>query len=274
MIKIRNFPENARITFLGSIFKQNKQKDWNIHIGLENHYNHLADYEKYMIKHARFSNMPLLAKSRRFNQTKEIPPYNESIITIKIDDFNNWKITTNKSGQYLFSHIVSDLEGTYKDIQIHLPQIELARVLFFHNAYLSRTALTQGKLTGEYYIVPEEHHTIIHVHEFCGFPYYQYDNVGMRRLLAWILLDTEARASYESICKHMLTEQIQNKTQISWSFNFAPPSLVDAEITMKVYFSEKNQQYYVNEIIGIVNLPTDISNEVIFCSPNFTVKKR
>ncbi len=28
----------------------------------------------------------------------------------------------------------------------------------------------------------------------------------------------------------------------------------------------------MNEIIGIVNLPTDISNEVIFCSPNFTVK--
>jgi hypothetical protein len=28
----------------------------------------------------------------------------------------------------------------------------------------------------------------------------------------------------------------------------------------------------VNEIIGIANLPTDISNEVIFCSPKFTVK--
>jgi hypothetical protein len=27
-----------------------------------------------MVKHARFSNMPLLAKNRRFNQTKEIPP--------------------------------------------------------------------------------------------------------------------------------------------------------------------------------------------------------
>ena len=35
---------------------------------------------------------------------------------------------------------------------------------------------------------------------------------------------------------------------------------------------KKNQQYYVNEIIGIANLPTDISNEVIFCSPKFTVK--
>lgn len=37
MIKIRNFPENARITFLGSIFKDHKNSEWNIHIGLENH---------------------------------------------------------------------------------------------------------------------------------------------------------------------------------------------------------------------------------------------
>jgi hypothetical protein len=122
-----------------------------------------------MVKHARFSNMPLLAKNRRFNQTKDVPSYNESIITIQIDDFNNWKITTNKSGQYIFSYIVSDLKGTHKDIQIHLPHIELARVLFFHNAYLSKAALDQRKLTTEYYIVPEEHQTIIHVHEFCAF---------------------------------------------------------------------------------------------------------
>ena len=49
MIKIRNFPENARITFLGSIFKDHKNSEWNIHIGLENHYNHLPDYEKYRV---------------------------------------------------------------------------------------------------------------------------------------------------------------------------------------------------------------------------------
>ena len=271
-MKIKSFPENARITFLGSIFKENKQVNWNINIGLENHYTNSADYQKYMIKHARFSNMPLLAKNRRFNQTKEIPPYNDSIITIKIEDFKNWQITTSKSGQYLFRHIVNDLKGAHKNIKINLPHIELARVLFFHNAYISRAALTQGKLTAEYYIVPEEHQTTIHVHEFCGFPSYQYDNVGMRRLLSWILLDTEARASYESISKHFLSEQFRTKTQTFWNFIFAPPSLRGAEITMKVYFSEKNEQYYVNEIIGIANLPTDISNEVIFCSPNFTVK--
>ena len=271
MIKIKGFPENSRITFLGSVFKNNKQSEWHITVGLENYKHPLSD-QKYLLKHARFSNIALLARNRRFNQTKEIPPYNESIITIKIDDFKNWQITTSKSGQYLFRHIVNDLKGAHKNIKINLPHIELARVLFFHNAYLSRAALTQGKLTAEYYIVPEEHQTTILVHEFCGFPSYQYDNVGMRRLLSWILLDTEARASYESISKHFLSEQFRTKTQTFWNFIFAPPSLRGAEITMKVYFSEKNEQYYVNEIIGIANLPTDISNEVIFCSPNFTVK--
>ncbi|MBU3086425.1 MULTISPECIES: Tn7-like element transposition protein TnsE [Acinetobacter] len=270
-MKIKNFPINARITFLGSIFKTHKETEWNINVGLEN-YKYSTDAQKYVVKHARFSNMPLLARNRRFNQTKEILPYNESIITIKIDDFRKWEITINKSGQYIFSHIVSDLKGTHTDIQIHLPHIELARVLFFHNAYLSKVALDQRKLTTEYYIVPEENQTVIHVHEFCSFPPQQFDNVGMRRLLSWILLDTEARASYESISQHFLSEQFKTKTQTFWNFNFVPPSLVGAEITMKVYFSEKNQQYYINEIIGIANLPTDISNEVIFCSPKFTVK--
>lgn len=132
--------------------------------------------------------------------------------------------------------------------------------------------MDQRKLTTEYYIVPEEHQTIIQVHEFCRFPPHQYDSVGMPRLLLWILLDTEARASYESISKHFSIEQVKTKTQTFWNFNFAPPSLIGSEITMKVYFSEKSQQYYVNETIGIANLPTDISNEVIFCSPKFTVK--
>jgi len=56
-LKIKNFPINARITFLGSVFKNHKQTEWNINIGLENQYHYLANYEKYMVKHARFANI-------------------------------------------------------------------------------------------------------------------------------------------------------------------------------------------------------------------------
>ena len=71
MVKIKNFPENSRITFLGSIFKDIKNREWNITVGLENN-KYLDKDQKYTLNHARFSNMPLLARNRRFNQTKNL----------------------------------------------------------------------------------------------------------------------------------------------------------------------------------------------------------
>ena len=271
MIKIKNFPENARITFLGSIFKDIKNSEWNITVGLENDKYSTKD-QRYILNHARFSNMPLLARNRRFNQTKLFTPFNESTITIKIDDFQKWDILINESGQYSFSNIVSDIHGKYTDIEIILPQIELARVLFLHNAYLSRSALDQRCLSGEFDIIKGENQTLINIPTLCNFPRDQYDNVGMRRLLAWILLDTEARTSFESISKNFLSEKLQTKFREFWNFNFVPPSLKGAELTLKVYLSPKKNKYYVNEILAISNLPSEINHTVIFCSPKFTVK--
>ena len=271
MIKIKNFPENARITFLGSIFKDIKNSEWNITVGLENDKYSTKD-QRYILNHARFSNMPLLARNRRFNQTKLFTPFNESTITIKIDDFQKWDILINESGQYSFSNIVSDIHAKLTDIEIVLPQIELARVLFLHNAYLSRAALDQGRLSREFDIIKEDHQTLINIPEFCNFPISQFNNIGMRRLLAWILLDIEARTSFESISKKFLSNKSKTKFREYWDFNFEPPSLKGAEITLKVYFSAKKNKYYVNEILGISNLPTEINHTIIFCSPKFTVK--
>ncbi|ENU15159.1 Tn7-like element transposition protein TnsE [Acinetobacter lwoffii] len=271
MTKIKNFPENARITFLGSIFKERKNPECYINIGLEN-YKYSIENQRYILKYARFSNMPLLARNRRFNQTETFTPFNESTITIQIDNFQKWNILINESGQYNFSNIVSDINEKYKDIEIILPQIELARVLFLHNAYLSRSALDQTRLSGEFDIIKGENQTVVNIPTFCNFPPSQYDNVGMRRLLAWILLDTEARTSFESISKKFLSEKFQTKVREYWNFNFVPPSLKGAEITLKVYFSPKKNKYYVNEILAISNLPSEINHTVIFCSPKFTVK--
>ena len=271
MIKIKNFPKNSRLTFLGSIFKDIKNSEWNITVGLENDKYSTKD-QRYILNHARFSNMPLLARNRRFNQTETFTPFNESTITIKIDDFQKWNILINESGQYSFSNIVSDIHAKLTDIEIVLPQIELARVLFLHNAYLSRAALDQGCLSREFDIIKEDHQTLINIPEFCNFPISQFNNIGMRRLLAWILLDTQIRTSFESISKNFLSEKLQTKFREFWNFNFIPPSLKGAEITLKVYFSAQKNKYYVNEILAISNLPSEINHTVIFCSPKFTVK--
>ena len=271
MIKIKKFPKNARITFLGSIFKEIKNREWNITVGLENDKYSTKD-QKYILNHARFSNMPLLARNRRFNQNKKFTSFNESTITIKIDDLQKWDVVINQSNQYQFSHIVSDIHAKLTDIEIVLPQIELARVLFLHNAYLSRAALDQGCLSREFDIIKEDHQTLINIPEFCNFPISQFNNIGMRRLLAWILLDTQIRTSFESISKNFLSEKLQTKFREFWNFNFIPPSLKGAEITLKVYFSAQKNKYYVNEILAISNLPSEINHTVIFCSPKFTVK--
>ena len=215
--------------------------------------------------------MPLLARNRRFNQTETFTPFNESTITIQIDNFQKWNILINESGQYNFSNIVSDINEKYKDIEIILPQIELARVLFLHNAYLSRSALDQTRLSGEFDIIKERIKLwSIFLHSVTS----HHPNMIMSECAA-------CSHGYYSIQKHehlskaspkILSEKFQTKVREHWNFNFVPPSLKGAEITLKVYFSPKKNKYYVNEILAISNLPSEINHTVIFCSPKFTVK--
>ena len=91
LIDNESIKDNLKLAFIG---KKLKNQDQEIimskalsKVGLENYKHPLSD-QKYLLKHARFSNIALLARNRRFNQTKEIPPYNESIITIKTGILN------------------------------------------------------------------------------------------------------------------------------------------------------------------------------------------
>ena len=59
-MKIKNFPEDAKITFLGEIFKFNHLKSWNIKLGIH------ADSEL-SVKHSRLSNLPAFARGRCLN---------------------------------------------------------------------------------------------------------------------------------------------------------------------------------------------------------------
>ncbi|MCQ4965815.1 hypothetical protein NE652_12820, partial [Bifidobacterium pseudocatenulatum] len=71
--------------------------------------------------------------------------------------------------------------------------------------------LDQGCLSREFDIIKEDHQTLINIPEFCNFPISQFNNIGMRRLLAWILLDPQIRTSFESISKNFLSEKLQTK---------------------------------------------------------------
>ena len=51
----------------------------------------------------------------------------------------------------------------------------------------------------------------------------QFNNEGIRRLLAWIILDENARKSYESIALYFTIEAKKFEVQTSWRFHFNLP---------------------------------------------------
>ena len=106
-----------------------------------------------------------------------------------------------------------------------------------------------------------------------NFPPSQYNHPGMRNLLAWILINPEIRRSYESIATHFFNEKIQGKNKEWWYFNFDPPSLKNVEITVKAYYSKKLDQIYINEIVEIKGLESNLPKKIDFSSPRFTQNK-
>ena len=268
ILVIRGFPLNARISSIGAIFKNKQERDWNINLGLE--------HEKQRIfKHTRFSSMHLVAQRRCLNSSVQLKDENYLTLKFKISDLTEWQVSNNiATKQFQLTQKLTDLDQKFKNTIVHLPQLELARALFFHNAYFARNALSQNFLSLEFDVQRvSENHVLIKELPSSNFPPSQYNHPGMRNLLAWILINPEIRRSYESIAAYCFNEKIQGKNKEWWYFNFDPPSLENVEITVKAYYSKKLDQIYINEIVEIKGLESNLPKRIDFSSPRFTQNK-
>lgn len=268
ILVIRGFPLNARISYIGAIFKNKQERDWNINLGLE--------HEKQRIfKHTRFSSMHLVAQRRCLNSSVQLKDENYLTLKFKISDLTEWQVSNNiATKQFQLTQKLTDLDQKFKNTIVHLPQLELARALFFHNAYFARNALSQNFLSLEFDVQRvSENHVLITELSPSSFPLSQYNHPGMRNLLAWILTNPEIRRSYESIAAYCFNEKIQGKNKAWWYFNFDPPSLANVEITVKAYYSKKLDQIYINEIVEIKGLESNLPKKIDFSSPRFTQNK-
>lgn len=268
ILVIRGFPLNARISYIGAIFKNKQERDWNINLGLE--------HEKQRIfKHTRFSSMHLVAQRRCLNSSVQLKDENYLTLKFKISDFTEWQVSNNiATKQFQLTQKLTDLDQKFKNTIVHLPQLELARALFFHNAYFARNALSQNFLSLEFDVQRvSENHVLITELSPSSFPLSQYNHPGMRNLLAWILTNPEIRRSYESIAAYCFNEKIQGKNKEWWYFNFDSPSLANVEITVKAYYSKKLDQIYINEIVEIKGLESNLPKKIDFSSPRFTQNK-
>jgi len=153
-----------------------------------------------------------------------------------------------------------------------LPQFELARALFFHDGYLSRTAMTPDVLQAEFDVMVNKDTGIasIDVMPSCTYKIDYFNEPSCRRLLSWVLINDNARRSYESIGRYQLLEGKELGKYRVWDFKFDPPSLENTRFSVKGWFNPDLNTMFVHEIEGLAGIPIDLPEKVLFSHPNFT----
>ncbi|WP_420389989.1 Tn7-like element transposition protein TnsE [Marinobacter sp.] len=263
---IKGVKANSRVKEIGSVYRRRGGSDWRINIKLD------PGQGK---KNFSISQLALMPRRRVLNATEHFKPAGYPW-TIHIEDATAWSHRRIREcpirnvseqedrDQWCFSF---ESDG----IEFFLPQIELARVLFFHYAYMARLAMIPNGLNEEFDIQPgdDPDKTEIHILPTSTLPLKARGNNEQRRLLAWVLLDEEARRSFSSIAQHQLREGKERNGHRVWKFRFDPPALPNVELSVRGQFHKESQVFFVYEVYSAENLSTRSSKVVEFFDPRF-----
>lgn len=262
---IKGVNDDSLIISIGSFFRYHNKSDWYVNVGLK---------PTQTKKSFKISNANLIARRRTLNSTSEelkVSGYHHDIV---LPNTNEWLIQQIKScplsgvgvgqdsTQWCF---VFESQGcTY-----YLPQFELARVLFFHHSYVTRLAMIGQGLVEEFDIQPvnQADEVIINILPSCGLPKYLRSDYQYQRSLAWILLDPDARLSFESIFKHQQLESLDLDKYCTWDFRFDPPQLEGCRLSVHGHFDRSSRSFFVYEINALRNLPNHCPRKAFFFDP-------
>lgn len=264
---LKNFPENSVITEIGAFFRRINELNWRINIGLE---------PKQDKGYVSISQIPLLARKSVLNPTTE-PKQAGYPKTLVIGSTQSWRSETintcpipavkvgNNKNEWCF---VFENE----DICYYLPQLELARVLFLHNAYMVRLSLINQGISKEFdldmfSLLNDPKITIL---PNCSLPAYARADYSQRRILAWIILHDDTRRSFDSIYAHLRQESYEKGPYHLWHFRFDPPPLTGTQLTFNGQYDKKSQTFFIYQIHGITKLPSFPVNKVYFIDPAYT----
>lgn len=196
-IKLNLLADDTKIQSIGDFFRKDNESTWGINLGFHPNQKTSA---------LTISNASVLVRKRMLNPTNDNAPAGLAL-TFSIENALNWEVK--KLSEYPVPNVIQPIEKEQycfnfeidSGFSVYLPQFELARALFFHNAYLSRTALEPDSLKAEFDIIIDAkiNAARIKIASSSGYPRKSLDDYQSRRLLSWILLDKEVRASFESI---------------------------------------------------------------------------
>lgn len=148
-----------------------------------------------------------------------------------------------------------------------LPAMELARMLFFHSAEVTRASVYQGNTwqLGK----SSSLDWIGEVELSSNIPVRYLNSLQFRKFFTWLFFVPEAEKSFCSIFAQMnrMTRNIDNGER--WTFDFSPPDLGNCEISYAGFTGgEFNDQVYIREIRSISGLQSPELETVFFSHPD------
>ncbi|MGZ5010165.1 MAG: Tn7-like element transposition protein TnsE [Methylobacter sp.] len=265
-IRFDGLSDDTKILSIGSLFRKTNGSQWGVNLGL---------FPAQNKKSLTLSNAPVLVRKRVLNPSAE-PKQAGYKLSLAITSTQLWEQKT--LAEYPIQSAIDELDKNQrcfyflsgKGVQIFLPQFELARVLFFHDGYLSRTALDTDCLKAEFdiqHINPEE--ARINVLPSSSYPLKSLDDYGARRLLSWLLIDQDARTSFETIGRYQKLNGYERNGYRFWDFQFEPPELPCARFDVRGHFDQVANCMFVYEITGIRDVKVNVPDVVEIYHPKF-----
>lgn len=255
--RFKGIKNNSEVLHLGDLFRTKTAKYWRINTWLS------PVQDK---RHARFTNLPMFARGRVLNATGERPKRDRVSCSITRNSIVS-ECNLNEYPEFAYASLAKAearqkgfLIETAGKLSFIIPQLELARVLFLHSGYLCRAALTSGTLTHEFDVKERlnEGKVIVNILKLSTFPKTAFDDAGTRRMLAWLLIDRNARKSFESIFRHYKQFSRVTNGWETWTFSFEPPQMFGWSFVFHGRQDEAGNKFFVEEITDLTfhgNLP-------------------
>lgn len=112
----------------------------------------------------------------------------------------------------------------------------------------------------------------IHVREGAEYPLYYFNRDDNRRFLCWVLMDPDARKSFDSISTNLFINKYRQENYDHWDFRFSPPPLTGVELKVSGWDDFASNTFLVWEVTDLAGLPSSVTGEVDIIHPNFERK--
>lgn len=268
-VYLKGFKDDTWLNGIGDLFCKKDGVRWGVNLSIYPGKEAGSDSTS-------LSNAPLLVRKNIINPTKDYYQ-NSHEQSFEITTTRFWDVVRLRSCPALERPLPKELQqycfefSLEEGIRVFLPQFELARALFFHNAYLARSSILHDVLSNEFIVEtePEFNWAHIRVLDTCNCPMELFNDYGFRRHIAWLLLDQEVRFSYQSISRYQLLHGVDTGHYRRWTFRFDPPSLQGVMLKVRGRFEPNSRSLLVYEVVSVRKITSNIPKVVEFTSARF-----